>query len=865
MVQDIQAKLKESENCNDTAEYLYGFFLSYAIPCATLVRLGLNDTVPVDKEIIIGNKLFCVYTTAENLYARYDQIQRKTVKNTSYRFVMLINDRDVLATDTVSGEWLSIERNRIHTEFEFFLPLAGIERTVISEKQNASTKIGEKFAQLYNEVTVLNPGREADISILLVNLVAAFFSDSCGIFCDGTMHKMVELYSSADGSDLERLLVDIFRAMSGAKDIPDYIRTNCRGSVLGLPSYNAGLSFDAKARKTLISLCSLNWDSVEPEVIGALLQSILNSDDATLAYNYTSTANVYKLIGPLFIDDLFEEYESRKKDGTLSSDLLDKLGKTIVFDPSCGTGNFLMLCLRELKKLEKLIKAYCNEHSIATKNKAYVSIDNFYGIEQNYIATEVCRIGMAFTERKYADDGNINITLPTDKICCDRALLMDWSKFCPIHQNRFVFVVGNPSYKGAHSLNQKQQEEMRATYAEEIATGFKIGELDYATGYFYKATQYISGTQNGFAFVTTNSLTQGIHVPTLWPLLFSKGVDISFACTSFKWKNEGHNTTAVTVVIIGCRSIYNTHSKTIYDKNLSYDVDSISPYLTKGGVIVKKENKGPISKDLPKMLKGNMPYGKGLLLDPREKKELVINYPEAKQFLKRVVGSQEFIHGEERWCLWISDEQLEKAQSIPPIRDRIESVKRARLSGDKSAQKLALRAHQFRETNMPEKYTLVIPSVSSENRLYMQIGYVSKNYVVTNLAFAIYDAEPWAFGLISSKMHNLWIRTVCGGLETRLRYSNVLGYNTFPVPALTDEQKQNIAEAAMGVLVERENNSELSLMELYNPDTMPDGLKYAHKILDEVVENCYKMGSFISDQERLDEMFILYKSLKGVK
>ena len=365
--------------------------------------------------------------------------------------------------------------------------------------------------------------------------------------------------------------------------------------------------------------------------------------------------------------------------------------------------------------------------------------------------------------------------------------------------------------------------------------------------------------------MTTNSLTQGIHVPTLWPLLFSKGIAISFAYTSFKWKNEGRNTTAVTVVIIGCRSVRNTHPKTIYDRNLSYDADSISPYLTKGGVIVEKENKGPISKDLPKMPKGNMPYGKGLLLDPREKSDLVEHYPEAKQFLKRVVGSQEFIHCEERWCLWITDEQLSVAQSIPPIRERIESVRQARLSGDKSAQKLAARAHQFRETNMPEKYTLVIPSVSSENRVYMQIGYVSKNFVVTNLAFAIYDAEPWVFGLISSKMHNLWIRTVCGGLETRLRYSNVLGYNTFPVPQLSDEQKQNIAEAALGVLVERENNSELSMMELYNPDTMPDGLKYAHKILDEVVESCYKAGGFISDQERLDEMFMLYKSLKEAK
>lgn len=863
MIQDIQAKLKEIENSSSISEYLNVFLLSYGIPRATLVRLGLYESIPAEREIIIGNKLFCIYTTAENLYARYDQAQRNAVKNNKYRFVMLINDREILALDTINGEWLSVARNNIHSEFEFFLPLVGIERTIISEKQNASTKIGEKFAQFYNEVIMLNPGKEDEISVLMVNLVATFFSDSCGVLEAGTINRLIDLYSSEDGINLENLLIHVFDAIAGKTELPDYIQSSCRGKIVGIPVYNAGLTFDAKTRKTLISLCELNWDSVEPEVIGALLQAILNPDEVTLAYNYTSTGNVYKVIGPLFVDDLYDEYETRKKDGTLSADLLDKLATTVVFDPACGTGSFLMICYKELKKLEKLVRTYCTEHLIPVEDKEYVSIENFYGIEQNYIATEVCRIGMAFTERKYGDAVSLNIYLPVDKICNGRALLMDWDAFCP--KNASVFIVGNPSYKGSHSLDLEQQREMRATYSEEITSGFKIGELDYASGYFYKATQYIKGTENAFAFVTTNSLTQGIHVPTLWSLLFSKGIDISFAYTSFKWKNEGRNTTAVTVVIIGCRSIQNTHPKTIYDRNFSYDVDSISPYLTKGGMIVEKENKGPISKDLPKMSKGNMPYGKGLLLDSREKNELVEHYPQAKQLLKRVVGSQEFIHGEERWCLWITDEQLLEAKNIPPVCERIESVRQARLSGDKSAQKLAARAHQFRETNMPQKYTLVIPSVSSENRVYMQIGYVSKNFVVTNLAFAIYDAEPWVFGLISSKMHNLWIRTVCGGLETRLRYSNVLGYNTFPVPQLSDEQKQNIAEVALGVLVERENNSELSMMQLYNPDTMPEGLKYAHKILDEVVESCYKAEGFISDQERLDEMFMLYKTLKEVR
>lgn len=860
MIQGIKDELQRIENSIEITDYLSGFLLSYNIPRATIARTGIDNSVPVDEAIIIGNKILCIYTNSVNLYVKYDQVQRKIIKSNKFRFVMLINDTSVLALDTQNNEWLDVQRNKIHTEFEFFIPLTGIEKPSIGVKKNANIKIGEKFAQLYNEVLILNPEKEKIISVLFVNLVATLFSDSCGILNSGSVHHYLDLYSKKDGSDLEAILKSVFETVSGQENIPEYMKNNRCGTVKGLPQYEGGLNFDTNSRKTLISLCTLNWDSVEPEVIGALIQAIVNPEDADLAYNYTSTANIYKVIGPLFMDDLFEEYEMLKRDKHLSPEFLDKISSIQVFDPSCGSGNFLMICFRELKKLEKLIKDYCTENGFSFEEKDYITIENFYGIEKNYISTEVCRIGMAFTALKLCNYCSRNIELPEHTICNGQALLMDWKAFCS--NEITTYIVGNPSYKGAHSLNTEQQSEMQSVYAEEIANGYKIGELDYATAYFYKATQFIKDTQNGFAFVTTNSLTQGIHVPTLWPLLFSKGISISFAHTSFKWKNEGLNTTAVTVVIIGCRSDFNNHRKTIYDNNLSYDTDDISPYLTKGGVIVKKENKGPISNFLPKMPKGNMPYGKDLLLSPSEKSELLKQYPDAKSFLKRVVGSKEFIHGEERWCLWISDEQLTDAETIPPIKTRIDNVRAARLAGGKGAQKLATRPHQFRETNMPKNYTLVIPSVSSENRAYMQIGYVNKDTVVTNLAFTIYDAEPWVFGLLLSRMHNLWIRTVCGGLETRLRYSNVLGYNTFPVPELSDDQKQSIAEAALGVLVERENNSELCLMELYNIDTMPSGLQYAHKILDEVVESCYKPEGFLNDQERLDELFVLYKTLK---
>ena len=524
-----------------------------------------------------------------------------------------------------------------------------------------------------------------------------------------------------------------------------------------------------------------------------------------------------------------------------------------------------MVCYRELKKLELQIKKYCNENGKPYAEKSYITMEHFYGFENNPVATAISQMGLAFTAQKYNDNNTGDIVLPVHTICNGSALLSDWNTFCP-KDNVKVFIVGNPSYKGAHTLSTTQQHEVQTAFAEEITNGFKVGELDYAAAYFYKATRYIAGTDGGFAFVTTNSLTQGIHVPTLWPMLFSHGISISFAHTSFKWKNEGRNTTAVTVVIIGCRSVNKPHDKTIYDGNLSYDADDISPYLTKGGVIVSKENHGPICSWMPKMIKGNMPYNTDyLLLGPDDKQTLIEAYPASSRFLRRAVGSDEFVKGKERWCLWIYDEDLPAAMAIPPIAARIEAVRAARLaSKDKSVKRMASRAHQFREMNMPEKYSLVVPSVTSENRPYLQVGYLGTKYVVTNLAFVIYDADPWVFGLISSKMHNLWVRTICGGLETRIRYSNVLGYNTFPVPALSDEQKKAISDAALGVIMEREYNSEMTLVELYNEETMPDGLRYAHKLLDDIVERCYKIDGFYSDQERLDAMFVLYKELKGV-
>ncbi|GAA0753633.1 type IIL restriction-modification enzyme MmeI [Clostridium sartagoforme] len=869
----LQLDIKSICAEEDSLKFFCGILRCYKIPKATIMRLNLEENFKVNNEIGISNKLSFVFTTSENLYTKFDSIKRTRQRKSTARIIMLMNQRDILAYDTVLEEWLAVSRIEFYKQYDFFLPLMGREKSVLNDRKTVNVRIGEKFAQLYNELLVLNAGEtegEEKLRTLLVRLLFCFFADSFGIIMNGSLHKLITMYSKQDGSDLSKLINHIFMSLHNKADdtVPEYVAD-------AIVTYNISLFtpkeevsiFDTSTRKLLLDICEMDWSEVEPDVLGSLIQTIAFPEMAGVAYNYTSTANVYKVIGPLFLNDLYDEFEKAKGNVEKCKEILRKITHIKVFDPACGTGNFLMITFRELRLLEKRVKSHLHEISYEDIKYA-VDIGQFYGIELNPLACDIAKIGLYFINYKMSIDeglesiGDLN-WLGSNNIVQGIATEYEWDAVCPKDQGT-VYIIGNPSYRGARKQTDIQKRIVKTVFKEEIENGMKIGDIDFAACWFYLAAKYISGTNSAFAFVTTNSLTQGVQVPEFWPVVFNKGIEISFAHTAFKWKNDGQNNTAVTVVIVGCHSVSFGQRKTIFNNNIAYDVEKISPYLTAGDVIVHKENRASIS-GLPAMVKGNMPYGKDLLLTPTEKDEILTIYPEAAKFLKRVVGSEEFIHNIERWCLWIKDKDLNDALSIPLIAERIENVKQARLaSTDKSAHKLAERAHQFRETNEARKYTLVIPSVSSEKRQYFQVGYANKNTIVTNLSFAIYDADPWVFGLIASRMHNLWVRTVCGGLETRIRYSNVIGYNTFPIPVLSEEQKNDIRECVFGVIMEREKESERTLAELYDSDEIPNGLLYAHKILDSTIENCYKEGGFFSDQERLDCMFELYKHLKGV-
>lgn len=860
-------QLKNIDENTQPPDFIQQFLLAYGFPKATIARLNIKDSITPDTGIGISSKAIMVFTESENLYTKFDQIRRTVVKNRDYRFVVLFNSRSILALDTEANDWLQMAKKDLYQKFEFFLPLMGIEKVVATERADVSVKIGENFAQLYNELLLLNPGKEASINKLMINLIACYFSDSMGLMDKLSIKHWISTYSP-NADDLYGLLINVFYALGSSKaSVPSYIRSRVHTTISGLPEIDTTLNFDKSTQNLLLKIADYSWSEVEPEVLGALIQAITSPTESGVAYNYTSTANVYKVIGPLFMDDLYEEFERKKSEHSLDTGMLDELSKLRVFDVSCGAGNFLMVAYREIKSLEYHIKKWLLANGIFFEDKEYVTLNQFFGMDTNETAISVTKLGLFFTSLRMKPEGSRSgvLSLPQENIKVGCALDYDWDVICN-KENCMVYLIGNPPYKGARKLSEepKLQRQMQAVFSDEIVAGMKIGDLDYASAWFMKASKYIKGTPHGFAFVTTNSLTQGVHVPTLWPQIFGLGIDISFAHTSFKWKNEGQNTTAVSVVIIGCRESSNPHRKTLYDNNLLYDAEDISPYLTRGNAIVEKETRRPLSRSLPKMIKGNMPYAKALLLEPAERDNIVALYPEARKYFKRVVGSQEYIHHEERWCLWLADKDLPVAREIPLVAEIIDKSKAERQNQKACPQKLLDNPHRFREVNMPQTCTLVVPAVSSENRTYFQVGYVGKNVVVTNLCFVIYDAEPWVFGIIESKMHNLWVRTVCGGLEERPRYSNVLGYNTFPLPELTHEQKNSINQASLGIIMEREKYPEMNLMQLYNDDTMPEGLRYAHHLLDVVVENCYNPAGFQSDQERLDAMFVLYKKMKGV-
>lgn len=636
----------------------------------------------------------------------------------------------------------------------------------------------------------------------------------------------------------------------------------------------------------MIETGSLNWSEINPDIFGSMIQAVVTPEHRSgLGMHYTSVPNIMKVIEPLFLDALKEEFETAKGNASKLRDLHVRLTRIKIFDPACGSGNFLIIAYKELRKLEiRVLKALHQTSSVKQLDFGFstnakkeqqsllfflseIKLSQFYGIELDDFAHEVALLSLWLAEHQmnmefFKELGQTNPPLPLKdggNIVCGNATRLNWEEICPKNERDEIYILGNPPYLGQR--NQKNEHQQDMDYAFQGKTNYK--NLDYIACWFLLASKYISNNYNiKFAFVSTNSISQGTQVEMLWPYIYQLNLEIFFAFKNIKWTNNAKYNAGVTVSIIGLRNI-STQPKYFYSDKVKNLVANINPYLAVGTNTIITKTRIPIS-NIPKMDGGNQPREGGyLILTTEEKNELLEGSPEISRFIRRLTGSNEFLNNIERWCIWVQADEVSIANKIEPLRKRFEQIRDLRVNGNTLEKNFINFSYRFIQNREPKKNQIIVPVVSSERRTYIPIGFLDREIVVMNSANVIFDAEIYVFGLISSRIHNLWVQIVAGKLENRIRYTSGICYNSFPFPNISQKQKDEITELVFAILDEREKHSQKTLAQLYDPDKMPEGLKKAHHELDLAIERCYRTKLFANDEERLEYLFKMYEEMAG--
>lgn len=851
--------------------FIFDLLLAYGLPKATITLLqkGRHNLSKKENQVILKKKLFFQEVENEDLHVVIDSLQKdEATMRHGPRFIIVTDYKTLLAVDTKTKGQLDIDIQDIAKHYDFFLPWAGIEKHKHKSENPADRKAAERMAKLYDGIladnNILGEERTHDLNVFLSRLLFCFFSEDTNIFEEGLFTSSVASHTQADGSDLHEYLEKLFVVLN-TKEVE---RAHLPAHFQKFPYVNGGLfakkhwipRFSAKARKTIIECGELNWKEINPDIFGSMIQAVVHPGQrGSLGMHYTSVPNIMKVIEPLFLNELKEELAKSEGNEKKLMHLIERMSKMKFFDPACGSGNFLIITYKELRRLEMEII-----EDMGTFSFSALHLSQFYGIEIDDFAHEIAKLSLYLAEHQMNTEfksrfSQVKPTLPlkeSGNIVCGNATRLDWEVVCPKKDGDEIYILGNPPYLGARMQDKEQKKDIAIVYS-------KYGEstkVDYIFSWFLKASEYIHDYKNlKYAFVSTNSICQGEQVALLWKHIFDKNLEIDFAHTSFKWENNAKGNAGVTVIIVGLRNI-NSKPKYLYIENSRKLVKNINPYLIDANnSYVFKRTKALSC--FPKMEYGNMAIdGGNLILSTAEKDKLMEEFPNANIFIKKAIGAQEFIKGIERYCLWIPNEKLSLAESIYPIKKRIDDVKKFRLSSsDEGTHKIANRPHQFREMK-ESRNSIIVPTVTSERRDYLPIGFLTEKENIIAPNQAIYDAEPWIFGVISSKMHMIWVRAVAGRLKTDYRYSSALCYNTFPI-TLTVKQKEELTRHVYTILEEREKHSEKTMAQLYDPDKMPKDLKEAHHSLDLAVEQIYRSKPFTSDEERLEYLFGLYEKM----
>lgn len=875
--QEIKEKLStiaEKEN------FIYDFLMAFGISKNAVTRLKKGDSNLSKKEgeLLFKNKIFFKEENADNLFHIVDEAAKdeKILKHNP-RFIIVTDYENFVATDVKLKVNKRFSFAELSEQADFFLPLSGAEIYKVSTNNKADRDAAYQLGRLYEILVNDNPDWLANgshhLNLFLSRLLFCFFAEDTGIFeIESIFTETLVNNTNEDGSDVDQFLNTLFKKLnSKTGDFPEYLHS--------FPYVNGGLfkdeiispKFSKKARQILIDSGELNWSEINPDIFGSMIQAVADPEQrSNLGMHYTSVENILKLIKPLFLDELEEEFDKNMENAKGLRKLIDRISKIKFFDPACGSGNFLIITYKEIRNLEiKIIQQLIAiENASLFGGQSFVSnikLSQFYGIEIKDFAHEMAILSLWLAEHQmniYFDEklegfGKSEPILPLKEagnIVAGNAARRNWEKVCPKNEGDEIYIIGNPPYLGSRNQDAEQKADMEFVFRKDYKS------LDYVSIWFYKGAKFIENCNAQLAFVSTNSVCQGLLVALTWPRILNNNIEISFAHQSFKWTNNAIGNAGVTVIIVGLRN-KSTKPKYLYNNNIRKEAKNINAYLLDVQDIYINSLNQPLSK-FPPMNFGNMPADGGYLLFTEEEKATFIEKePDSEKWFKELISAHEFLNGKKRYCLWLEDIENEELDKLPNVKERINKVYNERLNS--SRPQLAEIPHLFAQiTQPPNSDFIFIPRHSSEEREYIPLGFFDSQKKASDSALIIGTSQPWLFGILHSKMHMVWVDAVGGKLKTDYRYSAKLCYNTFPFPDITEKQKLTINEYVFAILDERAKYPEKTMAWLYNPETMPKELKQAHQNLDRAIEEIYRMGNpFTSDAERLEHLFKRYDEM----
>ena len=896
----------------DGRDFPFAFLEAFGNRPTTIKRLRSGASNNSDLEGVLQHRNIHIKVCPEGEAGAILTALRTSRATTRARakFVLATDGTEFQAEDLNTGETVVCDYADFPDHFGFFLPLAGITTVKQIRESAVDIKATGRLNRLYVELVKDNPdwgaaGRQHEMNHFMARLIFCFFAEDTDIFggedlFTGTIERM----SARDSSNTHKVIGEVFRAMNtepGAREQAGLARW-----ASAFPYVNGGLfsrstdvpRFSRIARSYLLHIGNLDWKKINPDIFGSMIQAVADEEErGALGMHYTSVPNILKVLNPLFLDDLREKLKEAGSNARKLLNLRNRMARIRVFDPACGSGNFLVIAYKEMRAIE----AQINETRGEDRRKSDIPLTNFRGIEVRNFPAEIARLALIIAEYQCdvlhrGQREALAEFLPLDAmnwITCGNALKLDWLDICPPtgtgvkmtandlfetpldqaeidfeNEGGETYICSNPPYRGSQWQSAEQKQDLQAIFEGRTK---KWKSLDYVSGWFMKCADYGLSTDAAAALVSTNSICQGRQVSTLWSEILTTGHEIAFAHTSFKWANLASHNAGVTVVIVGIsnqagrkRRLFSTSDE---GEAIARDVENINPYLVPAQNLTVQPVPEPLS-GVSEMSFGNMPNdGGNLLLDREEADDAIVSQDVDPHFIRTFIGSQEFIRGLQRRCIWVKEEEYEVASKNKWLRSRFKAVRRQRAESNRpTTNELAAVPFQFGEVRQSgEESAIVVPRVSSENRDYLPVGVASMGTIIGDRNFALYDAPLWNMALIATRLHWVWIGTICVRLRTDFSYSNTLGWNTFPVPVLTEKNKSDLEACAENILLAREAHFPGTIADLYEADKMPENLRAAHESNDEVLERIYIGRRFRNDTERLEKLFDMYSTMVAPK